>query len=249
MFAFIRACIRANKEIYDYINQNLQPEDFLYQGDIGAGGDKCLNMDLKAESIFEKHLSLFGNIYSEESGLITSKNQNHQNNIIIIDPLDGSDNFVSSLPYYGTSVAFETEGRVTVGAVCNLISGSIIIRDENNVLNTYDLNGNVINQDAIQNKQSKIGIFERSYSYPNVCLQLNEEKLKYRSPGAVALSLSCAKYYNFVLFFGNIRVFDVKAALYICNDLHVYQSEEILFVAKNKEIFCKLKNLLKNNRL
>ena len=249
MFAFITACIKANKDIYDYINQNLQPEDFLYHGDIGEGGDKSLNMDLKAESIFVKHLSSFGNIYSEESGLIKTTNQNQKNNTITIDPLDGSDNFMSSLPYYGTAVAFECNDKVIVGVVCNLINGLIMIRDENNILKTYDLMGNIVNDEVLKYGQSKIGIFERAYSYPNICTKLYEKKLKFRSPGAVALSLSCAKYYNFVLFCGNIREFDIKASLYISNNLFIYKSEEILLVTKNNEIFVELKNLLNNNRL
>ncbi len=249
MNAFIVECIKANKEIYNYINQNLTKDDFLYEGSHGFGGDKSLNMDLKAEGIFIKYLSSFGNIYSEEIGLVKTSNKNQKNITIIIDPLDGSNNFVSSLPYYGTSVALQFDDEVTVGIVCNLINGSILIRDENNILNKYDLEGNIINYENLELNESKIGIFERSYAYPDVCLKLYEENFKYRSPGAVALSLSCAKMYDFVLFCGNIREFDVKAGLYICNDLYIYQTEEILLVSKNKEIFCKLKNLLKNNRL
>jgi len=122
MFAFITSCIKANKEIYDYVNHKLKSEDFVYHSEIGEGGDKSLNIDLYAESVFEKHLSCFGNIYSEESGFIKTTNENQKNNTIVIDPLDGSDNFMSSLPYYGTSVAFETQGDVKVGVVCNLIN-------------------------------------------------------------------------------------------------------------------------------
>mgnify|MGYP000403189767 CR=1 FL=1 len=247
MFAFIEECIKANKEISNYLTQKLKPEDFFYQESFGEGGDKSLNMDLVAESIFVKYLSSFGNIYSEESGLIKTKN--YENHTIVIDPLDGSDNFLSNLPYYGTSVSLELDGKVIIGIVCNLINGLIIIRDEHSSLKKYDLDANLINDEIINHGESKIGIFERAYSYPKICQKLYDEKLKFRSPGAVALSLSCARYYNFVLFCGNIREFDVKAALYICNDLYIHQTKEILLVSKKKEIFCKLKNLLNNNRL
>ncbi len=80
MFAFITSCIKANKEIYDYINHNLKSEDFVYHSEIGEGGDKSLNIDLYAESVFEKYLSCFGNIYSEESGFIKTTNENQKNN-------------------------------------------------------------------------------------------------------------------------------------------------------------------------
>ena len=249
MKAFIQECIKANKEIYDYINQDLKPEDFDYKGTTGEGGDKSLNIDLYAESIFVKYLSSFGNIYSEESGFIPTTNKNQINYTIIIDPLDGSDNFVSSLPYYGTSVALEFKNDMQVGIVCNLINGRVYTKNDQNILQTYDLDGNIVNDKILESGMAKIGLFERSHAYPQLCLDLSSIKFKYRSPGAVALSLACAKYYNFVLFAGSIREFDVKASLYICSDLYIYQSSEILLVAKNKDIFTQLKNLLNNNRL
>jgi len=249
MKAFIQECIKANKEIYEYINHKLKPEDLCYEGSRGEGGDKSLNIDLYAESIFVKYLSCFGNIYSEESGFIETANENQKNFTITIDPLDGSDNFVSSLPYYGTAVALESEKEMQIGVVCNLVNGHVYTKNEKHTLQTYDLNENAIDDKTLETAVPKIGLFERSYSYPELCSQLTSSKLKYRSPGAVALSLACAKFYNFVLFRGNIREFDIKASLYICNDLYVYRTKEVLLVAKNKEIFSQLKNLLNNNRL
>lgn len=249
MNAFISKCIEANKEIYDYINLNLKPEDFLYHGDVGEGGDKSLNIDLITESIFIKHLSSFGNIYSEESGLIRTKNKNQTNIRIVIDPLDGSDNFLSNLPYYGTAVSFEIDNFVKIGIVCNLVSGLMYIRNEDRKLYIYNFDGEIISDSEYKNVNPKIGIFERSYSYPSICETLSTNRLKYRSPGAVALSLAWARHYNFVLFFGNLREFDLNAALYICSDLHVHQSHNFILVSGNKEIFDILKNLLKNIRL
>ena len=249
MNAFISACIKANKEIYDYINFSLKPEDFIYQETLGAGGDKSLNIDLYAESIFIKYLSPFGNIYSEETGYLKSSNSQHQNITIVIDPLDGSDNFSSSMPYYGTSVALQIDESVQIGVVCNLVNRKVYTRDDKQISVTYDLDEKIINDDVLLCGKGKFGLFERSFSYPDICKKLYDEKLKYRSPGAVALSLSCAKYYNFVLFCGSIREFDVKASLYICNDLNIYQTSDLLIVSKNSDIFFKLKNLLNNNRL
>ena len=246
MNAFIIECVKANKEIYNYINHELKAEDYLYHEDIGEGGDKSLNMDLYAESVFVKYLSSFGNIYSEESGFIKTTNENQKDFTIIIDPLDGSDNFSSSLPYYGTAVAFEHDNNVQIGVVCNLNIGLIYIKDENKISYTSDMDGNIVDDHVLKHGKPKFGIFERAYIFPDLCLQLKEHKLKYRSPGAVALSFACAKYYNFVLFRGSVREFDVKAALYICNDLHVYEGNDFLIIAKNKNVFFQLKKLLNN---
>jgi myo-inositol-1(or 4)-monophosphatase len=96
--SFIEAVILANKELYTYINTNLSLNDYEYTNTIGFGGDNSLKIDLIAENIFIKHLEKFGNIYSEECGLKSSNKEC----TIIIDPLDGSNNFYSQLPYNGT---------------------------------------------------------------------------------------------------------------------------------------------------
>jgi myo-inositol-1(or 4)-monophosphatase len=41
----------------------------------------------------------------------------------VLDPIDGTVNFVLGLPQYGVSVAAEVDGRVVAGAVCNPATG------------------------------------------------------------------------------------------------------------------------------
>jgi myo-inositol-1(or 4)-monophosphatase len=43
----------------------------------------------------------------------------------LIDPIDGTVNFVLGLPQYAVSVAAELHGRVVAGAVCNPVSGEL----------------------------------------------------------------------------------------------------------------------------
>ena len=110
---FIKAVKLANKEIFDYINNQISFEDYQYSNTIGFGGDNSLNFDLTAENIFIKHLEKFGNIYSEECGFL---NRNSEYTIVI-DPLDGSNNFLNNLPYYGTSVALKKNEKVVAPQV------------------------------------------------------------------------------------------------------------------------------------
>lgn len=72
MTDFISDCIKANKQIYEYINTHISTDDLNYSGKVGFGGDKTLNIDFKAEEIFILHLKKYGSIYSEESGYIFS---------------------------------------------------------------------------------------------------------------------------------------------------------------------------------
>ena len=239
--SFIKAVILANKELFLYINNSLTYEDLNYSEQIGFGGDKTLNIDLLAENLFIKYLQVFGNIYSEECGKLSDDKKFD----IIIDPLDGSDNFSSNLPYYGTSVALVSDNITLAGFVCNLVTGVLTYKAfDDDIKKEYFLE----NRDSLLvSKNKKIGIFERAYSFPEICTKLRHAKLKFRSPGAVALSLCDAKNYDFVLFAGNIREFDILASLYICNELFLYKTEKIVLIAENKQKFNQIKEIIKNN--
>ena len=228
--SFIEAVILANKELYTYINTNLSLSDYEYTNTIGFGGDNSLKIDLIAENIFIKHLEKFGNIYSEECGLLSTNKEC----TIIIDPLDGSNNFYSNLPYYGTSVALQKNGITIAGFVTNLVSSVIIYRAFDDEIKYFSLLKET-NFTPINLSKTKFSIFERAYEYPAICDFLSKNNIKYRSLGAVALSLSEANNYDFVLYGGKIRDFDVAAALYICKDLFVYRTDKILLISQNKQ--------------
>ena len=237
--SFIEAVILANKELYTYINTNLSLNDYEYTNTVGFGGDNSLKIDLIAENIFIKHLEKFGNIYSEECGLKSTNKEC----TIVIDPLDGSNNFYSNLPYYGTSVALQKNGIIIAGFVTNLVSGIIKYRAFDDEIKYFS----IIKDEyftPINVSKTKFSIFERAYKYPAICDFLSKNNIKYRSLGAVALSLSEANNYNFVLYGGEIRDFDVAAALYICKELYIYKTDTILIVSSNKEKFNLIKEVI-----
>lgn len=237
---FIKAVLSSNKELYTYINTNLNSNDLSYSNTIGYGGDNSLNIDLYAEKLFIKHLKEFGNIYSEECGFLDMKSDID----IIIDPIDGSDNFISNLPYYGTSIALKYKDEILAGFVYNLANDIMIYRAFNSDIKTLSLSkSNFISKNI--KTSSKLGIFERAYAYPDICQKLYENKIKYRSPGAVALSLSNARNYDFVLFSGEIREFDIAASLYISRDLFIYKTHTKLLISKNKLKFELIKEIIK----
>lgn len=238
--SFIEAVKLANKELYTYINNNLSLNDFQYTNQIGFGGDNCLNMDLTAENIFIKHLEKFGNIYSEESGLLS----NDKEFTIVIDPLDGSNNFYSNLPYFGTSIALQKNNKTVAGFVTNLISGMITYRAFESEIKIFSLL-TMKERKVIGVEKTKIAIFERAYYYPEICRKLSSYNFKYRTLGAVALSLSNAYNYEFVFYAGKIRDFDISAALYICKDLYIFREKEYLFITKNKDKYDLLKEIIK----
>ncbi|QOG11516.1 inositol monophosphatase family protein [Arcobacter sp. FWKO B] len=244
MSEILRAILQANKEVYEYINTSLCEEDFSYNGEIGAGGDKSSVMDLKAETIFVKYLLPYGDVLSEESGLILSNSKfKIQNSKFVIDPLDGSDNFMARLPYFGSSVSYEIDDKIELAVIANFCNGECMVFDgENKII--YNLTTLKEVFEHICN-EPKVGVFERSYKYPQVCKVLSELGIKYRSPGAVALTLANAHNYKFVLFAGKMREYDLNAGLFITKDLHRFQNNKFLLISKNIEIFTKLKEIIK----
>lgn len=237
---FTKAVIKANKQIYEYINTHMSFNDLNETSNIGYGGDKTLKIDLVAENIFIKHLSCFGDIFSEEAGEISNKS----NIKIIIDPLDGSDNFASGLQYYGTSVAVKENNNYIAGYVCNLATAVLNYRDNKNIFKINILTNKIL--EDFENSNTKISIFERAYAYPKIARILEKNSIKFRSPGAAAISLANARNYDFVLFAGKLREFDIAASLYINKDLYVYEKDEFLIITKNYTSLVSIKEILKD---
>ena len=57
------AIIQSNIQIFEYIKNNLQKDDFIYTDKIGFGGDNSLKIDILFEDIFIENLKEFGNIF------------------------------------------------------------------------------------------------------------------------------------------------------------------------------------------
>ena len=233
MSSFLEAVILANKEIIELIEKD-SDENFYETLSLGAGGDISRKIDILAEDIFVKHLSEFGNIYSEECGFI----DNNMKDEIIIDPIDGSDNFASNMPYYGTSVALKKDGKIVSGIIVNLANGEIFVKDTNSFRRANFKNLNF--QDVKKNSYSKVGLFERTYCSKKTPELMRKNSIKYRSPGAFALSLAYAHDVDFVLFEGKMREYDIAAGLYMCEDLEVEKRDDLLLISQNKEIFGKI---------
>jgi len=228
---FIDKCINANVKILNIIKES---DGSLFEdcGD-GHGGDISKKIDIIAENIFVEELSPFGTIYSEESGII-----GNNSGMIVIDPIDGSENLSGGIPYYGTSVSYSKD-NYRCSIITNLANGDIFIKENSNYSerNLYSTNQNLI-------FNAKFGIFEKAYSSCDLANKLCQNNLKYRSPGALAISFAYCRRVNFLLFSGKIRDFDIEAGLHICDDLDIYRGDNILLVSKSKEYFNKILHII-----
>ncbi|NWF52095.1 MAG: hypothetical protein HXY47_03340 [Nitrospirae bacterium] len=93
---------------------------------VGAAGDKTYPIDKKAEDIIISKLDDSGDsftIISEEIGIKDIKGGGKR---VIIDPVDGSKNAISGIPFYCSSIAIadgETLRDIETAYIINLING------------------------------------------------------------------------------------------------------------------------------
>ena len=185
------------------------------------------------------HLGAFGQIESEESGIIGEGEER-----IIIDPIDGSSNALSLFPFYGTSVAkVNAEGILDAAMVCNLANGDIFLK-----FATAQVQQGKLFSDTFHvphtTENGEIGLFEKAYANPLLVAALDKKKLKFRSPGAIALSLAYAHSVNYVLFMGEFRIYDFAAGLALCEGLEVIVEADYVIVSKDKNIAEQIESLI-----
>lgn len=81
--------------------------------------------DLRAEKILFEELNKARPGYSflgEERGLVDGTDKSHR---WIVDPIDGTTNFVHAIPHFAISIALEREGRLVAGVVYNPITDDL----------------------------------------------------------------------------------------------------------------------------
>ncbi len=239
MEAFFRDLKRACLRIYRTIHSGLGDEFYEYLG-VGAGGDRTSRIDQFAEDIYLEYLSRYGKIVSEEAGEVGSGELT-----IVLDPIDGSDNLLSSFPYYGSSVAVFKERECIFSCIVNFANGDFFVKTKG----LYK-RGNLLSEelhDILANPYARVGLFEKAYANPFVVQELKQRGLKFRSPGAVALSLAYARFVRFVIFIGEIRPYDVEAGLHQCEGLYIFRDSRSIAVCKERELFNTIKQILRRN--
>ena len=236
---FVSRCIVAGREVIARLDS---ADSALYaKHSLGAGGDVSIGADLEAQKIFVRHLLPIAHIDSEESGFIPSSQG--ISDIILLDPLDGSDNFLSHIPYYGASVALCDAHRICKESVVMDFCAQRLIARSGERIVEYDLRDSKPRV-TMHPHTPKCGIFEKAYSNPHIAARLFANGLKFRSLGASALSFSLAHKVSFMLFVGSIREYDSKAGLHICEGLYINQSRDFVLISKDKQIFATIMQLL-----
>ena len=231
---FLDICKKASFKIIKIIHQN--DTTLFDKVEKGFGGDMSMKIDLIAEEIFIQALKKYGNIFSEEIGFI----DNDFKKTFIIDPIDGSFNISNGFPYYGSSIALKNKkGQITKAFIVNLATGDYFYKDKK-----VKIENNLFYNKKHTNSLNEMILFEKAYANVDLCQKLGKYNIKYRSPGALALSLALAHRCKAVIFKGEIRDFDIAAGIYFNNELNIKIKNDTLLIAKNKKDFKYLSNIV-----
>ena len=116
MHPMLNIAVRAARKAGDFIAKSAENPDTIETMQKGTN-DFVTNIDKAAENIvidvikksYPDH-----SIVTEEAGVVAGKDTAYQ---WIIDPLDGTTNFVKGLPHYSVSIALRINGRTEVACV------------------------------------------------------------------------------------------------------------------------------------
>ncbi len=236
----IKACEKASKIIVRDFGEleNLQvskkgPKDFVTK------------TDKRVEKILIEELSKSKKNYSfitEESGKIYNKNKDV---FWIIDPIDGTTNFLHGIPHFAISLALQIDEQIVAGLVFDPIKNEIFYAEKNN--------GSYFNNNRIR-VSSKINLEECLFASNNEGVKSIFPKLNLRNTGSAALDLAyvgCGRFDGY--FHNNINLWDVAAGKIIIeeaggkvNKINQFKINKIDIRAGNPNIYEKMVIKLSN---
>ena len=234
----IKACEKASKVIIRDFGEveNLQvkkkgPKDFVTKTDKRV--EKILIEELKKS---KKNFSFI----SEEAGII---NNSDENNIWIIDPIDGTTNFLHGIPHFAISIALKSNNEITSGLIFDPIKNEMFYAEKNSGSFFNNRRIRVSKKDDLQDC-----LFATNHEGA-ISSQLN---LRYTGCAALDLAyVSCGRLDGY--FHNKINVWDVAAGVLIIreaggkvNDINKFDMNNINIRASNNNIYNKMLENLKN---
>ncbi len=236
----IKACEKASKVIIRDFGEveNLQvakkgPRDFVTK------------TDKRVEEILIEELTKVKKNYSfltEESGKIENKDKDK---IWIIDPIDGTTNFLHGIPHFAISIALKIDNEIKSALILDPIKNEIFFAEKNN--------GAYFNNHRIR-VSNKNDIEDCLFSTDQHGLKVLFPSLNMRSSGCTALDLAYVGSGRLDGFFHNkINLWDIAAGILIVqeaggsiNDYSKYDDNNINIRAASSNIYNKMMKKLVN---
>ena len=205
--------------------------------------DFVTNSDLKAEKIIIEELKKARpkySILSEEAGI---ENNKDKSNTWIIDPIDGTINFLHGIPHFAISIALKSNEEIVSGLIFDPIKNEMFYAEKDN--------GAFFNNHRIKvSKKNEL----------NDCLFvtggkiINEPDLPYRKSGSAALDMAYVASGRYDGYFQhNLNLWDIAAGIIlvkeaggILNEIDLSVNKSIKIIASSADINSKLLEKLSN---
>ncbi len=195
--------------------------------------DFVTNSDLKVEKIIIEELKKARpnySIISEENGIEDNKDKE---NIWIIDPIDGTINFLHGVPHFAISIALKSNNEIVSGLIFDPIKNEIFYAEKNN--------GAFFNNHRIRvSKKNDI----------NDCLFATGGKMEkdidltYRKSGCASLDMAYVASGRYDGYFqNNLNLWDIAAGIILVNEAGGVLNEIDLSVNKNIKIVASSTNI------
>ena len=232
----IKACEKASKILIRDFGEveNLQvstkgPKDFV------------TNADKKVEEILIKELSKKKfSVISEETGKIL---KGDTNNFWIIDPIDGTTNFLHGIPHFAISIALKSKNEIISGLIFDPIKNEMFYAEKNA--------GSFFNNRRVR-VSKKIELDDCLFATNHEGAIHSQLNLRYT--GCAALDLAYVAIGRLDGYFHNkINIWDVAAGILIINeaggkvnDINKFDINNINIRASNNNIHNKMLENLNN---
>ncbi len=234
----IKACEKASKILIRDFGEleNLQvskkgPKDFV------TNSDKKVEKILIEELL--KHKKNFS-ILSEEEGFIPNIDKNNK---WIIDPIDGTNNFLHGIPHFCISIALESYEDIVSGIIFDPIKNEIFYADKNQ--------GAYFNNHRVR-VSKKMRLDECLFATNKVGSSV--ERINCRISGSAALDLAYVSSGRFDGYFqNNLNLWDIAAGILIVkeaggivNNINFTNYKKLNVVASSSEIYHKMVKIIPN---
>jgi len=205
--------------------------------------DFVTNSDIKAEKIIIEELKKARpnySIISEENG---TENNKDKNNTWIIDPIDGTINFLHGIPHFAISIALKSNEEIISGLIFDPIKNEIFFAEKEN--------GAFFNNHRIRvSKKNEL----------NNCLFATGGKTKqeldlpYRKSGCAALDMAYVAAGRYDGYFQHdLNLWDIAAGIIlvkeaggVLNEIDLNNNKNIKIIASSPDINSKLLEKLNN---
>ena len=179
---------------------------------------------------------------TEESGKI---NNNDKDKVWIIDPIDGTTNFLHGIPHFAISIALRIDNELISALIYDPIKNEIFFAEKNN--------GAYFNNHRIR-VSNKNDVEDCLFSSNPKGLKIIYPSLNMRNSGCAALDLAYVGSGRLDGFFQNkINLWDIAAGVLIVqeaggttNDLSKYDDDSIDIRAASSSIYPKMMKKLNN---